>query len=343
MMEQAARHAYIRSCGMYVPETVVRNEDLARMMDTTAEWIHQRSGIRERRYAEAGVRTSDLAVRAVQDLLAKGEVEAGEIDCIIFATLSPDFFFPGPGVLLQQKLGWADRNIPCYDIRQQCSGFVYGLQMAQAFVETGMYHNVLLVGAELHSHGLDFSDRGRAVTVLFGDGAGAAVISAARDDRSRILVSRVYADGEGALNGIHMKVFDFARKPIIDYDVTDFQENADLYPCMPAPKNLFANAVRRMSQVAVEALSMVGLGVDDVDWVVPHQANIRINRMVADTIKVPREKVLYNMHKYGNTTAATIPLLLTEFTRDGTIKRGDVLLMVAFGSGFTWGAAVARY
>ncbi|MBW1680723.1 MAG: ketoacyl-ACP synthase III [Deltaproteobacteria bacterium] len=342
-MEQAARHAYIRSCGMYVPETVVRNEDLARMMDTTAEWIHQRSGIRERRYAEAGVRTSDLAVRAVQDLLAKGEVEAGEIDCIIFATLSPDFFFPGPGVLLQQKLGWADRNIPCYDIRQQCSGFVYGLQMAQAFVETGMYHNVLLVGAELHSHGLDFSDRGRAVTVLFGDGAGAAVISAARDDRSRILVSRVYADGEGALNGIHMKVFDFARKPIIDYDVTDFQENADLYPCMPAPKNLFANAVRRMSQVAVEALSMVGLGVDDVDWVVPHQANIRINRMVADTIKVPREKVLYNMHKYGNTTAATIPLLLTEFTRDGTIKRGDVLLMVAFGSGFTWGAAVARY
>ncbi|MBW1923514.1 MAG: ketoacyl-ACP synthase III [Deltaproteobacteria bacterium] len=342
-MEQAARHAYIRSCGMYVPETVVRNEDLARMMDTTAEWIHQRSGIRERRYAEAGVRTSDLAVRAVQDLLAKGEVEAGEIDCIIFATLSPDFFFPGPGVLLQQKLGWADRNIPCYDIRQQCSGFVYGLQMAQAFVETGMYHNVLLVGAELHSHGLDFSDRGRAVTVLFGDGAGAAVISAARDDRSRILVSRVYADGEGALNGIHMKVFDFARKPIIDYDVTDFQENTDLYPCMPAPKNLFANAVRRMSQVAVEALSMVGLGVDDVDWVVPHQANIRINRMVADTIKVPREKVLYNMHKYGNTTAATIPLLLTEFTRDGTIKRGDVLLMVAFGSGFTWGAAVARY
>lgn len=342
-MEQAARHAYIKNCGMYVPETVVRNEDLARMMDTTAEWIHQRSGIRERRYAEAGVRTSDLAVRAVQDLLAKGEVEAGEIDCIIFATLSPDFFFPGPGVLLQQKLGWADRNIPCYDIRQQCSGFVYGLQMAQAFVETGMYHNVLLVGAELHSHGLDFSDRGRAVTVLFGDGAGAAVISAARDDRSRILVSRVYADGEGALNGIHMKVFDFARKPIIDYDVTDFQENADLYPCMPAPKNLFANAVRRMSQVAVEALSMVGLGVDDVDWVVPHQANIRINRMVADTIKVPREKVLYNMHKYGNTTAATIPLLLTEFTRNGTIKRGDVLLMVAFGSGFTWGAAVARY
>jgi 3-oxoacyl-[acyl-carrier-protein] synthase-3 len=312
-------------------------------MDTDDEWIRQRSGIQERRYADKGVRTSDLAVKAVENLLAKSELDAEEIDCIIFATLSPDIFFPGSGVFMQEKLGWAGRHIPCYDIRQQCSGFIYGLQMAQAFIESHMYNNVLLVGAELHSHGLDYSNRGRAVTVLFGDGAAAVVVSPSKDERSRILMSKVFADGQGALNGIHMKIYDFASKPIIDYNVDDFESNKDLFPDMPSPKNLFANAVRRMSESAVSTLNDLGLSVDDVDWVVPHQANMRINRMVAETINIPTEKVLYNMHKFGNTTAATIPLLLSEFTDNETIKRNDILLMVAFGSGFTWGAAVVRY
>lgn len=335
--------AYIRSTGMYVPDKVVTNDDLARLMTTSDEWIHQRSGIRERRYAAAGDRCSDLAVRAAKDMLAKGEVKEEEIDCIIYATLSPDFHFPGVGVFLQDKMGWADRHIPCYDIRQQCSGFIYGLQMAQAFIETGMYENILLVGAELHSNALEYNDRGRAVTVLFGDGAACAVISKAPDEKSMILSTRVHADGGGALNGVHLVLFDIGKKPIVYYDPADESQNVVLFPEMPNPKNLFANAVRRMAEVSLSSLEDLGLTAADVDWVLPHQANKRINDMAAQYMGIPGEKVLANIHKYGNTTAATIPLLLDEYTVNGTIKRGDLLLMVGFGSGFTWGAGIVRY
>lgn len=328
---------------MYVPERIVKNDDLPAELNTNDQWIQERSGILERRYADLGVRTSDLAVKAVENLFKKNEVMAEEIDCIIFATLSPDFFFPGAGVFLQEKLGWAGREIACYDIRQQCSGFIYGLQMAQAFVENRMYRNVLLVGAEIHSHGLEFAERGRAVTVLFGDGAAACVVSTSENDTSRILVTRCHADGRGALNGVHMKLFDFAKMPIIDYNPSDPSENRDFYPDMPSPKNLFSNAVRKMSEVSLAVLKIAGLSIDDVDWVLPHQANMRINTMVADQIRIPQQKVLYNIFKFGNTTAATIPLLLAEYTENGTIKRGDLMLMVAFGSGFTWGAGLVRY
>lgn len=337
------RNAYIRAAGMYVPDKVVTNDDLAKIMTTSDEWIVQRTGIRERRYAEVGVATSDLGVKATQNLLERGEVRAEEIDCIIFATLSPDLFFPGPGVLMQNKLGWSDRHIPCYDIRQQCSGFLYGMQMAQAFVETGTYDNVMLVGAELHSHALDYTDRGRALTVLFGDGAGVVVVSPSNSDQSRILHSEMHADGSGALNGLHAKIFDISKKPIVWYNPTDFESNADLFPDMPNAKNLFVNAVRRMAEVAVSSLGHVGLSVDDVDWMLPHQANMRINNMVAENLGIPAEKVLYNIHKFGNTSAATIPLLLTEGADNGSIKRGDLLVMVGFGSGFTWGSVVVRY
>ena len=335
--------AYIRSVGMYVPENVVKNADFPPDVETSDEWIRQRSGIEERRHAKPGERTSDLAKQAVENLLAKQEVHPEEIDCIIFATLSPDFFFPGAGVFVQEKLGWAGTHIPCYDIRQQCSGFVYGLQMAQAFVETGMYRNVLLIGAEIHSHLLDFSRRGRAVTVLFGDGAAAVVISPCIDDRSQILLTEIHADGAGALNGIHMKMYDIGMQPVIAYDPHDSETNAELYMEMPSAKNLFSNAVRRMVEVSKSVLSKLGKGVEDVDWVVPHQANFRINNLVSDHLGIERKKVLYNLQKYANTTAATIPLVLAEFVDNGTIKRGDLLLMPAFGSGFTWGAAVVRY
>jgi 3-oxoacyl-[acyl-carrier-protein] synthase-3 len=337
------RSAYIKAVGMYLPDKVVTNDDLAKVMDTNDEWIVQRTGIHERHYADVGVATSDLAVKATQNLLDKGDVRAEEIDCIILATLSPDQMFPGTGMFLQDKLGWSERCIPCYDIRQQCSGFVYGMQMAQAFVETGMYDNVLLVGAEVHSHGLDFSDRGRSITVLFGDGAAAVVVSPSDSEQSRILHSEVYADGTGALNGVHTKLFDISKQPVIDYDPTNFETNADMFPAMPAPKNLFVNAVTRMSEVVLSSLDRVGLSVADVDWVLPHQANMRINSMMAHNVDIPDEKVLYNIHKFGNTTAATIPLLLAEFVDNGTIKRGDLLLMVAFGAGFTWGSIVLRY
>ncbi|GBC63159.1 ketoacyl-ACP synthase III [Desulfonema ishimotonii] len=335
--------AYIRSTGMYVPENVVTNHELPQELNTNDEWIRQRTGVQERRYAAPGVRTSDLAHKAVKNLLSKGDVAAEEIDCIIFATLSPDFFFPGAGVFLQEKLGWADRHIPCYDIRQQCSGFIYGLQMAQSFVESGMYRNVLLIGAEIHSNLLDFSQRGRAVTVLFGDGAAAVVVSPATDEKSQILSTAVHADGSGALNGIHMKLYDVGKRPCIDYDINDHEVNADFFPDMPASRNLFTNAVRRMTEVCQNSLKKLALTVDDVDWVVPHQANIRINKSMAEHLGIPGEKVLYNIHKYANTTAATIPLLLAEYTENETIRRGDLLLIPAFGSGFVWGTAVVRY
>jgi 3-oxoacyl-[acyl-carrier-protein] synthase III len=337
------RHAYFRSTGMYVPERVVTNDDLSKLMTTSDEWIHKRSGIRERRYVEPGVRCSDLAKHAVENLLSKGGVQADEIDCIIFATLSPDIHFPGSGVFLQEKMGWSDRHIPCYDIRQQCSGFIYGVQMAQAFIETGMYENVLLVGAEVHSNALEYNDRGRAVTVLFGDGAACAVISKSPSPESMIMKTKVHADGKGAFDGVHLILFDISKKPIVYYNPSDEKENIVLFPEMPNPKNLFTNAVRRMAEVSLSSLEQLGLKASDVDWVLPHQANKRINDMAAQFMGIPEEKVLFNIHKYGNTTAATIPLLLDEYTVNGTIKRGDLMLMVGFGSGFTWGASLVRY
>ncbi len=337
------RRAYIRSSGMYVPDKVVTNDDLAKLMTTSDEWIQRRSGIRERRYAAQGDRCSDLAKRSVENLLGKGAVKAEEIDAIIYATLSPDFHFPGSGVLVQEKLGWADRHIPCYDIRQQCSGFIYGLQMAQAFIEAGMYQNVLLIGAELHSNALEYNDRGRAVTVLFGDGAASVVVSPSPDDHSAILTTEVHSDGRGALDGVHLILFDIGQKPIVYYDPKDESANVVLFPEMPNPKNLFTNAVRRMVEVSLSCLNRLGMTVADVDWVLPHQANKRINAMAAEYLSIPEEKVLYNIHKYGNTTAATIPLLLDEFTTNGTIKRGDTMLMVGFGSGFTWGAGIVKF
>lgn len=336
--------AYIRTSGMYVPDRVVTNHDLAKIFDTSDEWIVQRSGIRERRFVEPGITTSDLAVKATQNLLAKNEIAAEEIDCIIFATLSPDIHFPGTGVFLQEKLGWAERLVPCYDIRQQCSGFVYALQMAQAFVECGIYRNVLIAGAEVHSNYLDFSNRGRAVAVLFGDAAGVCVVSRQPEgSSSEILYSEMHADGRGALNGLHMKIFDTSRRPAIYYDANDPEQNNDMYPQMVSGPNIFTNAVRRMVEVGKTVLEINNIAVADIDWILPHQANMRINHMVGEHLGVDEKKILYNIHKYGNTTAATIPLLLAEFTENGTIKRGDLLLTVAFGAGFTWGANLIRY
>lgn len=337
------RYAYIRSNGMYVPEKVVTNEDLTKLMDTSNEWIVQRTGINERRYADIGVNTSDLAKLAVENMLSKKEVKLKDIDCLIFATCSPDFLIPGTGVLLQDKLGISKSHIPCYDIRQQCSGYIYGLQMAKAFIETGVYENILVVGAELHSHALEMNTRGRAVSVIFGDGAACSVISATNNDSSCIISTSAFSDGAGAFKGMHGKLFDQSQKPIIWYDPKNDDENIDLYPVMASSKNLFTNAVRRMVEVAKKSLKENDLSLKDIKYLLPHQANMRINQMVADYLKVDQDKVLYNIHKYGNTTAATIPLLLSEFTDNGTIKRGDLILMVSFGVGFTWGSALIRY
>ena len=265
----------------------------------------------------------------------------GGTGSIIVGTLSPDIFFPGVGVFLQRKLGIAEKTAcPCYDIRQQCSGFLYGLQMADAFIRTGMYKRVLLVGAEIHSHSIDFSDRGRDVTVLFGDGAGAMVLgpAPADDPRAGVLYTKVHADGTGAEN-LYIKIFDIRQAPYIAYDARDRAQNVDLYPQMDG-KRVYVRAVREMNLATQRALTDTGLTWDDIDWFVPHQANLRINEQVAQLAQVPVDKCLNSIQFYGNTTAATVPLTIDHWRKAGKVKKGDRVLSTVFGSGFTWGAAI---
>jgi 3-oxoacyl-[acyl-carrier-protein] synthase-3 len=290
---------------------------------------------------DGSVATSDLALWAAQRALADAGVAAAELDCIIFGTLSPDFHFPGTGVVLQHKLGIAQTtSCACFDIRQQCSAFIYGLQMADAFIRTGMYRRVLLVGAELHSHSLDFSTRGRDVTVLFGDGAGAVVLGPMESDdpRSGVIYTAAHADGSGARD-LSLKIFDITHMPYVDYDPRDRAQNEMMYPHMDG-KRVYINAVRGMVMSTQAALAKTGLGWDDIQWFVPHQANLRINEKVAEVANIPRDKVLNSIQWFGNTTAATVPLTIDHWRQDGRVKRGDRILASVFGSGYTWGAAI---
>jgi 3-oxoacyl-[acyl-carrier-protein] synthase-3 len=344
----------ILGLGSYVPDRVVGNDELryldakhvrqdAVQMETTDAWIQQRTGISERRFVanDGTVSTSDLALEAAKKAIADAGLEAKDIDCIILGTLSPDFHFPGTAVLVQKKLGIADRgNCACFDIRQQCSAFVYGLQMADAFVRTGMYKRILLIGAELHSHAIDYSTRGRDVTVLFGDGAGAMVLGPMETDdpKSGIMYTSAHADGTGAMD-LYLKIFEISRMPYLDYDPRDREQNALMYPHMDG-KRVFLNAVRGMVMSTQAALQKTGLGWDDIAWFVPHQANLRINEKVVEVAKIPPDKVLNTIQFYGNTTAATVPLTIDYWRNQGKVKRGDRILSSVFGSGFTWGAAI---
>jgi 3-oxoacyl-[acyl-carrier-protein] synthase-3 len=344
----------ILGLGSYVPDRVVDNHELpflddrhvrqaSAQMETDDAWIQKRTGIVTRRYVpnDGSVATSDLGLHAARAALADAGVEAGEIDCIIFGTLSPDFHFPGTGVVLQKKLGIAEKtSCACFDIRQQCSAFLYGLQMADAFIRTGMYKRVLLVGAELHSHSLDFSTRGRDVTVLFGDGAGAMLLGpmASDDETGGVMYTSVHADGNGAPD-LCLKIFDITRAPYLDYDARDRAQNEAMYPRMDG-KRVYLNAVRGMVMSTQAALKATGLTWDDIQWFVPHQANLRINEKVAEVANIPRDKVLNSIQMYGNTTAATVPLTIDHWRQGGRVKRGDRILSSVFGSGFTWGAAI---
>ena len=347
----------ILGLGSYVPERSVDNHELAflndqhvrqatQQIETTDDWIQKRTGIASRRYvpSDGSVATSDLALHATRRALADAGIEAAEIDCIIFGTLSPDFHFPGTGVLLQKKLGIAERtSCACYDIRQQCSAFIYGLQMADAFIRTGMYRRVLLVGAELHSHALDYSTRGRDVTVLFGDGAGALVLGPVESDdpRDGVMYTAAHADGTGAMD-LCLKIFEIQRTPYLDYDPRDRSQNHLMYPHMEG-KRVFLNAVRGMVMSTQAALAKTGLSWDDIQWFVPHQANLRINEKVVEVAAIPRDKVLNTIEFYGNTTAATVPLTIDHWRQKGRVKRGDRILSSVFGSGFTWGAAIFTF
>jgi 3-oxoacyl-[acyl-carrier-protein] synthase-3 len=347
----------ILGLGSYVPDRVVPNSEIpflddkhvvqaTQQTETDDAWIQRRTGIKERRYVpnDGTVGTSDLALQAAKRALADANMEPHEIDCIILGTLSPDIHFPGTAVFLQKKLGIASQtNCACFDIRQQCSAFVYGLQMADAFIRTGMYKRILLVGAETHSHSLDFTTRGRDVMVLFGDGAGAMVLgpSDSDDPRSGVVYTSVHADGTGA-NDLYLKIFEIAKAPYISYDAKNREQNQTIYPQMDG-KRVFLNAVRGMVMSTNAALQKTGMTWDDIQWFVPHQANLRINEKVVEVAQIPVAKVLNSIELYGNTTAATVPLTLDHWRQQGKVKRGDRILTSVFGSGYTWGAAIFTF
>ena len=326
----------ILGLGHYVPSKVVTNDDLAKLFDTSDEWIQQRTGIKERRYIEeSGIGPSDLAVPAVKMACENAGIDVSEVDAIIFATLSPDHDFPGSGCFLGDKLGLA--GVPALDVRNQCSGFLYGLQVADAWIRCGMYKRVALVGGEVHSTGLDFSDEGRDVTVLFGDGAACALLGPSDDDDRGVIDVEVHADGSGAKE-LWIEGPTSANVPRITHEMID---DKTVFPAMNG-RHVFRWATTKMPEVSQSVLERNGVSVEDLDLVVPHQANKRINELVTKKLGVAPEKVVHNIQKYGNTTAASIPLALSEAVQEDRAKKGDLILMPAFGSGFTWGAALVR-
>tara|TARA_R110002072_G_scaffold1587_1_gene13344 strand:- start:144306 stop:145313 length:1008 start_codon:yes stop_codon:yes gene_type:complete len=330
----------ISGLGYYVPENVVTNDDLSKLMDTNDAWIQERTGIVERRHIKKGDgnSTSKMAVKASKIALERANLNAVDIDMIVFATLSPDMYFPGGGVEVQEMMGM--RTIPALDVRNQCSGFVYAISVADQFVKTGMYKNILVIGAENHSGGLDFTTRGRGVSVIFGDGAGAAVVSRNDSGKGGILSTHLHSEGkhkdELALQGPSTGYW----VPEIIKD--DPQENIPYYPVMNG-QFVFKHAIVRFSEVIQEGLKANNLSVSDIDMLIPHQANLRISQFIQKKMKLPDSKVYNNIQKYGNTTAASIPIALTEAWEEGKIKEGDLVVLAAFGSGFTWGSVIIRW
>jgi len=326
----------IAGVGHYVPERIVNNFDLEKMMDTSDEWIRERTGIVERRWIEDGKNNVDLACQASLKAIENAGLEIQDIDFIIFATISTDYFFPGTGCFLQEKLGVP--GIGALDIRNQCSGFVYGLSTADQFIKSGMYKNILLVGSEVQSRGLDFTTRGRDVAVIFGDGAGAAVISRSENDKKGILATCLHADGRHAKE-LWQELPGSARKPMMTHAIID---EPGIYPYMNG-RYVFKHAVTRFPEVIQESFQAAGLDKNEVDLVIPHQANLRITEAVRMKLGLPEEKVFSNIHKYGNTTAASIPIAMSEAIEEGRIKEGSLVCLASFGSGFTWASALVRF
>ncbi|MFW6331380.1 MAG: 3-oxoacyl-ACP synthase III family protein [Gemmatimonadota bacterium] len=323
--------------GYHVPERVVTNDDLTQWWDTSDEWIRERTGIERRHWVKGGEEAgSDLALRAAEQALERAGMEASELDCIIYATLSPDYFFPGGGVYLERKLGI--RGIPALDVRNQCTGFIYGLSVADAWIRTGQYRRILLVGAEVHSIGLDFSPAGRDVGVLFGDGAGAVILAPTDDEDRRILSTHLFADGRGA-EKLWVEAGGAARSPRLSHEDLDRGLH---FPVMEG-REVFKNAVVRMPQSVMVALEHNGLTPDDVDLLIAHQANLRINEMVGRKLGLDDDRIYNNIQRFGNTTAATIPIAMHEAVEKGLLEKGDLLALTAFGSGYTWASAAIRW
>jgi len=328
--------AAFAAIGTCVPDRVVTNQELTTMMETTDEWITQRTGVKERRWVGEGVGSSDLAFEATRRALDKAGWKATDIEAIVYATLSPDHMFPGDGCFLNAKLGLP--GVPAVDIRNQCTGFLYGLSIANAWIQTGMFRRVLLVGAEVHSTGLDVSTRGRDVTVIFGDGAGAALLEATDDPARGVLSTHLHADGRFAKD-LWTDTPGSVYNPRIHARMV---EDTSAFPKMEGQK-VFKHAIVKMPEVVREALQKNGLGVRDIKVLIPHQANLRISEMVQRSLELRDDQVFNNIQKYGNTTAASIPLCLAEAVEARGVKRGDLIALTAFGAGFTWASALVRW
>ena len=333
------RNSYISGLGMNVPDNIIKNSDLSEYMDTSDEWIYERSGIKERRAVDRqeteGIGPSDLAIPAVEDALKMAKLDKEDIDLIIFSTAMPDYFLPGSGCLLQEKMGFP--MIGALDIRVQCAGFIYGLSVADQFIKSGTYDNVLLVCSEVQSTTIDYSNRGRDVAVLFGDGAGAVVVSATSESKG-ILSHHLHSEGKYAkelwIETPSSQMYPRLTNELVDEGRHHLKMNG---------REVFKQAVKRFPEVILECLNHNNIDAEEIDLFLPHQANIRINNMVQKKLGLRDDQVFNNIQKYGNTTSATIPILLGEAYESGRIKEGDLVLMAAFGSGFTWGASLMRW
>ena len=333
-------HSKISGLGYYVPDNIVTNDDLSKIMDTNDAWIQERTGIQQRRHIIKGEdTTTTMGVKAARIAIERSGVSNDDIDFIIFATLSPDYYFPGPGVLVQRDLGL--KTIGALDIRNQCSGFVYAVSIADQYIKTGMYKNILVIGSEVHSAGLDFTDRGRGVSVIFGDGAGAAVLSREEDLSKGILSTHLHSEGQHAEELI-VKAPGMGGRWVSDI-VADNDPNDESYLPYMNGQFVFKNAVVRFAEVINEGLQANNLNVSDIDMLIPHQANLRISQFIQQKFQLADDKVFNNIQRYGNTTAASIPIALTEAWEQGKIKSGDLVVLAAFGSGFTWGSAIIRW
>jgi 3-oxoacyl-[acyl-carrier-protein] synthase-3 len=328
----------ILGLGHLLPPRVVTNHDLTLLMDTSEEWIEQRTGIRERRFSDAGTGGADLGAEAAREALRAAGVAARDLDLVLLGSLSPDFDFPGTASFLARNLGV--RGVPVMDVRNQCSGFIYMLAVADAWIRTGGARHVLVVGAEIHSTGIDLSTAGREVAVIFGDGAGAAVLGPEPDRRRGILSTHLHSEGRYA-EKLMVEVPSSRVRPRITEDMLD-QPGSRLWPRMEG-RYVFKHAVTRFSEVIGEALAANGCTPADLDLLIPHQANLRISQLVAMGLELPEEKVFNNIQRYGNTTAASIPIALHEAVQEGRVQPGALVCLAAFGAGFTWGAALMRW
>src|SRR5690606_20749806 len=331
----------IAGLGYYVPENVVTNDDLAGCMDTNDAWIQERTGIKERRHIVKGDgnSTATMGVKAARIAIERAGITKDDVDFIVFATLSPDYYFPGCGVQVQEMLDI--HTCPALDVRNQCSGFIYALSIADQYIRTGMYKDILVIGSDNHGGGLDFSDWGRSVSVVFGDGAGAAVLQRSNHIGQGILSTHLHSEGK------HAKELSLEGPSTMHWVPEIIAENPQgddipYYPYMNG-QFVFKNAIQRFSEVIMEGLKENGLEVKDIDMLIPHQANLRISQFIQQKFKLPDDKVYNNIQKYGNTTAASIPIALTEAWEEGKIKHGDTIVLAAFGSGFTWASAIIEW